>query len=319
MSFIGVDGGGTKTEFVRCDASGRVLAHCLLPTSNPADIGLTAAYRVLQRGIRALFSGTDGQIDGMFVGLSGGTTGHFQEDIHKLLTADFPKVRFANGSDAQNAISMGLQEQDGVILIAGTGSVCFAQTGAALRRVGGWGYLFDGAGSGYDLGRSAVSAALCAGDGRGEKTMLTQLLKNALGCDVPSALDRLYRGGKRYIAGFAPLVFDAAAQGDGVALAILEQTVSYWVRLIRTASQGMPPTIEVALFGSLFKQTELAADPLKCALGDGFHLTVPQNPPVFGALREAMKLAGLSPGKDVSANFAKTIKEVKTVELSLED
>lgn len=319
MSFIGVDGGGTKTEFVRCDASGRVLAHCLLPTSNPADIGLTAAYRVLQRGIRALFSGTDGQIDGMFVGLSGGTTGHFQEDIHKLLTADFPKVRFANGSDAQNAISMGLQERDGVILIAGTGSVCFAQTGAALRRVGGWGYLFDGAGSGYDLGRSAVSAVLCAKDGRGEKTLLTTLLEDALGCDTASALDRIYRGGKRYIAGFAPLVFTAAAQGDSVAMAILEQTVAYWARLIRTASQGLQTPVETVLFGSLFKQDALAVRPLERALGCDFRITAPQEPPVFGALREAMKLAGLSPGKDVSANFAKTIKEVKTVELSLED
>ncbi len=319
MSFIGVDGGGTKTEFVRCDASGRVLAHCLLPTSNPADIGLTAAYRVLQRGIRALFSGTDGQIDGMFVGLSGGTTGHFQEGIHKLLAADFPKVRFANGSDAQNAISMGLQEQDGVILIAGTGSVCFAQTGAALRRVGGWGYLFDGAGGGYDLGRGAVSAVLCAKDGRGEKTLLTTLLEDALGCDTASALDRIYRGGKRYIAGFAPLVFTAAAQEDSVAMAILEQTVAYWARLIRTASQGLQTPVETVLFGSLFKQDALAVRPLERALGCDFRITAPQDPPVFGALREAMKLAGLSPGMDVSANFAKTIKEVKTVELSLED
>lgn len=319
MSFIGVDGGGTKTEFVRCDASGRVLAHCLLPTSNPADIGLTAAYRVLHRGIRALFSGTDGQIDGMFVGLSGGTTGHFQEGIHKLLAADFPAVRFANGSDAQNAISMGLQERDGVILIAGTGSVCFAQTGAALRRVGGWGYLFDGAGGGYDLGRGAVSAVLCAKDGRGEKTLLTTLLEDALGCDTASALDRIYRGGKRYIAGFAPLVFTAAAQGDSVAMAILEQTVAYWVRLIRTASQGLQTPVETVLFGSLFKQDALAVRPLERALGCDFRITAPQDPPVFGALREAMKLAGLSPGMDVSANFAKTIKEVKTVELSLED
>ncbi len=316
---IGVDGGGTKTEFVRCDETGRVLRHYLLPASNPFDIGYTAAYSVLRKGIRALIEGTDGRIDGMFVGLSGGTSGNYQARIHGALSADFPLATFQNGSDAANAISMGLGEDDGVILIAGTGSVSFAKEGAQLRRVGGWGYLFDGAGGGYDLGRGAIAAVLSAADGTGEKTMLTALITKQLGGDVAEMLDRIYQGGKRFIAGFAPLVFTAAAQNDIIAKDIINESVVHWTRLIRAAAASMQTPVKTALIGSLFKQNELVVRPLCEILGNRYEVTVPQTPPVFGAVRKALRLAGLWSSADTEAYFVRSLKEVEAVELSAED
>ena len=68
--------------------------------------------------------------------------------------------------------------------------------GQEVFRIGGWGYLLDSAGSGYDIGRQALEAALRAQDGRGCPTALSAKLADALGAPVQDSLTRLYAEGK---------------------------------------------------------------------------------------------------------------------------
>ncbi|MBE6704065.1 MAG: FAD-dependent oxidoreductase, partial [Ruminococcaceae bacterium] len=56
-----------------------------------------------------------------------------------------------------NIIAAGLGDSDGITVIMGTGSSCFAKRDGVVTRVGGLGYLFDHAGGGYDLGNAAIS------------------------------------------------------------------------------------------------------------------------------------------------------------------
>ena len=68
----------------------------------------------------------------------------------------------------------------GCILIAGTGSICTGITeDGKTARAGGWGHLIDDVGSGYALGRDALTAVVRAQDGRGAKTVLTDLVQKA--------------------------------------------------------------------------------------------------------------------------------------------
>lgn len=176
----------------------------------------------------------------------------------------------------------------------GTGSLALGQLSGKVLRVGGYGYLFGDAGSGFALGQGAILAALKAEDGSGEPTLLHDMV--AAYCGKASVLDALsdfYRGGKAEIARYAPLVFDAHAQGDAVATAILMDNVRAIAANIRTLGARMDKEhMRVVLCGGLVAKSHVILPLLQDALaGDGrtYALSAAKADPIQGALY----LAGL--------------------------
>lgn len=303
--FVGVDGGGTKTDLLVCRGDGKILARCRTEGCNPNDIGLEPAFAILSAGIRQLLElggAEQGQVASLFAGLSGGSTGDLQPRIARLLREAFPRMgRIGNGSDAENILTAGLGAEEGCAVICGTGCACFVRTGGEVHRIGGWGYLLDRYGSGYDIGRDAVIAALRQHDGRGEATCLTRLLEERLGQPLPSAVADLYRGGKKLLASFAPLVFEAEASGDPVAGQILDRNMEELAGLINAAGRLFAPSgpeeaglrpFTVVLAGGVFSNGDPAVGRL------ARYLTVPARlerldvPPVWGAAFQALLQAG---------------------------
>ena len=87
---------------------------------------------------------------------------------------------------------------------------------AKLLRAGGWGIPFDDHGSGYDLGRKAVAAALEAFDGRGPQTVLMDRICQELDLGkIPEIVSRQLE--QQQVAALFPLVMEAAREGDLVA------------------------------------------------------------------------------------------------------
>lgn len=256
---LGIDGGGTKTEFLLADESGRILSRTTLGGCNPNDVGIERTLEILEEGIRKTCGDHPyGQIS-VFAGIAGGITGENQREIAKFLE----RFRFAhcrNGSDAQNAVAAALDSSDGVAVILGTGAIAFAKQGGRTTRYGGYGHLLGDGGSGYALGRDAIRAALAHEDGSGEETLLRAMILERCGCEtLLSGLGAFYDGGKRTIASYAPLVWEASEQGDGVANRILDENLREVVTLIRQAcrtfedGRGVP----VALCGGLVRQKDL--------------------------------------------------------------
>lgn len=69
--------------------------------------------------------------------------------------------------DQQTALWETLGGPGGIVLIAGTGSICYGQsTDGREARSGGWGSLMDDEGGGFALGRDALAAVVRAEDGR---------------------------------------------------------------------------------------------------------------------------------------------------------
>ena len=296
--YLGIDGGGTKTEFVLADETGKILRRTVLGASNPNDVGFSAMQEVLRQGMMEVSGEYAPESIAVFAGIAGGTTSDVAEKIHAFLSR-FGFAEVKNGSDAQNAISAGLGTADGVAVIMGTGSVAFAQVAGKLHRIGGYGYLLGDAGSGYALGRDAILAALQQEDGSGEKTALYPLvLKKCGGERVLPALGEFYRGGKTYIAGYAPLLFEAARSGDGVATAILKAQMKEIAKLIVGGAKKLKSdTVSVVICGGLATaHQDMILPLLKGYLADGprdYRLSICKNTMADGALY----LAGM-PGKD---------------------
>ena len=111
---------------------------------------------------------------------------------------------------------------------------------------------------------------------------------------------------QRFIASFAPLVFYAVKQGDYVAEKLLNKTVIHWAKLIECASTYVPHTKKLAIVGGLFKEKEILLPLLEEKLTLEKEFVLPSLPPVFGALREAFKLADVKVDKIIENNLIKT-------------
>ena len=169
--FLGIDGGATKTDFVLANANGDIIRKKRLGSTNAFDIGLNAAKALLTEGINDICRGISIRKISMYAGLSGGTSGNMRQIFGEFFNS-FGFNKALSGSDANNILSAGLGNRDGVALIMGTGSSAFIQKDGKVYRAGGLGYLFDGGGSGYDIGRSAIKYACMQEDLTGGQTII---------------------------------------------------------------------------------------------------------------------------------------------------
>ena len=82
---VGIDAGGTKTEFVLCNGEGAVYKRALRGTGNPNDIGVEPCVAMLVDGISEL-CGKDAP-DAIFAGISGAGSGDNAARIAEALRA----------------------------------------------------------------------------------------------------------------------------------------------------------------------------------------------------------------------------------------
>lgn len=286
--YLGVDGGGTKTEFVLTDKEGNVLNRYLLGSGNPVDIGIERTLDVLNTGIMNVCANIPFRKISAFVGLAGGTTGDYKQQIYEFLR----KYNFGcinNGSDVQNAVAGALGDKDGIVVIMGTGDIAFSQIDKTLYRTGGFGYLFDEGGSGYSIGRDAILASLKAEEGTGKKTILSNIIAQKFESNsVFNVLSKLYIGGKREIASFAPDVFDAYKKGDMVAKEIIEKNMQQITVLIDDATRHFEnkDKIDVVLVGGIAKKSDIILPIINKYINhkDRYNFSIYDAPTVNGAL-----------------------------------
>lgn len=297
--FLGVDGGGTKTEFALTDCKGHLLARCTLSGSNPHDRGMVAACETLLQGMNQVCGAVPRSEVSVFIGVAGATDPTTTTALAEFLSAQgFAKAGF--GGDFYNILSAGLGEEPGLIAIMGTGCVVFGQMpdgngGMELQRTGGWGHLLDNGGSGWRIGREALFAVLSHHDGSGPETVLTDLLQTKTGRTAPELIPEIYRSDKSYIAGFAPLVFAAAQQGDAAAQKILADNMKELARLLASALHKLPVGrgYRAVLAGGLTHCAPVLLPLLRSAIEEYdvteqmLQLCILKEVPVYGALLRA--------------------------------
>jgi N-acetylglucosamine kinase-like BadF-type ATPase len=230
---LGIDAGGTRTRALLRDASGKILGRGAAGPANPLKVGFESCqWEILRAARRAIRSagilpakkssllpgrGRHDRFDAVAVGLAGVDRPPVHRRLLTWLKKAIPARRHLLTSDAAIALAAAIGKSPGIVIISGTGSIAYAEDdrGRAYRS-GGWGTLYDDAGSGYDLGRKAIVAALRAYDGRGERTVLGRKICRALGLrDITEIILKPLTPQK--IAGLFPIVLEAASQGDFMA------------------------------------------------------------------------------------------------------
>jgi len=166
--YLAIDGGGTKTHYLLCDADGEIIGEHIGECTNPVDLGIDKTKSILKQCINMITCGISLQSVYMFAGISGGTTGNNREILHDFFES-FGFAKFENDSDILSAVALGLGKSNGMIMIMGTGVCGFAIKDGYRKQIGGWGQFFDEGGGGYNLGKDGLYAVLKADDGTGEK------------------------------------------------------------------------------------------------------------------------------------------------------
>lgn len=227
---IGIDGGGTKTEAVIMDANHRVLGEGIAGPSNPLRVGIAKAASAIREAIDKACQAAQVQRTDILaaeVGLAGarreGLRSRMREALSNTGIAQIEVV-----SDADIALYGATDGEPGVVVIAGTGSVCCGINGRGKQMcAGGWGPIVGDEGGGSWIARQGLRAIARAADGRGPETRMTAAaiayFHITTADDLSTAIYAPTVTNER-IAGFAKHVIKAAKAQDQVAREILAHT-----------------------------------------------------------------------------------------------
>jgi len=301
VQVLGIDAGGSKTVAWLADGDGRVLGEGRGGGANLHNAGELGTEKVLYEVIRAAV-GDDAPLPGtVCVGMAGMDRADDRDLVHGILRRLGFRGRILAVNDALVALVAGADDEPGVVLVAGTGSIAYGvgPTGVAAR-AGGWGEVYGDEGSAFWVGRLALAAVVRASDRRGPQTALTPLVLRHAGVDrVDGLVAQVYaRADRRQaIAAMAGLVARAAADGDAVAREILAAAADELTLAARSVVEQLGMRGErfrVVLSGGLFKMAPAVASLVARRVGELAPRAVTAvltDEPALGAVRLALRAA----------------------------
>lgn len=299
--FLGVDGGGTKTQIALMNESREVLCEGYAGPSNPLRVGVETAVSNIQAAINQACD-RDGVSRGDIIAATLGLAGVRRADLKQSVRESFIKrlgIRKVEVvTDAEIALYATTLGKPGLVVIAGTGSVCLGKNADGKMAIsGGWGPLAGDEGGGVGIAQQALHTIAKASDGRGAQTALSQRASEYFRASGPENLIvAIYspQVDNSRIAGFARLVVETAQAGDKIAIEILNDA-GYELGLAACAVIEKlnldGAKVPIGCVGSIFNAGPLLTEPMlekvrRCA--PSAFLTEPAMPPAHAAALMAL-------------------------------
>lgn len=260
---IGIDAGGTKTVCQLADASGALVAETRGPGANLQAVGELQVEKVLHDVMEQAIGDHPIVPAVICLGIAGVDRPDDALVVRAIMKRIGYKARVLVVNDALVALEAGIPGQPGVVVISGTGSICYGRNAdGEAARSGGWGYVLGDEGSGYWIGRAALRAVLREADERGAQTALTPLLLEHFGVTrAQNIIHEVYHTNLKppAIGALARCVHAAYLEGDQVAVGIL---------------RGAANELEAAAI-SVARRLGLLATPFTFILAGGIFRAVP--------------------------------------------
>jgi N-acetylglucosamine kinase-like BadF-type ATPase len=255
--FLGIDGGGTKTECVIGDEE-RVLGRALGSTIKIKKVGEDAAGQALDAVIAEACKAagiSPRDLSRTCVGIAGASLPEVVEWTYSVLG------QIVSGSitvvgDTNIAHHAAFHGGPGVLVIAGTGSnVLGIDEHGQTARAGGWGPIISDEGSGFWIGRAAVARAMRAEDAGRPTELLSAIItswKLATRDDVVSMANC---NPPPDFASLLPEVLRCAQAGDALAREVLAEAANQLAQLALIVLGKLwpaPAKVAVAITGGVF-------------------------------------------------------------------
>jgi N-acetylglucosamine kinase-like BadF-type ATPase len=316
-TYLGVDGGGSKTAFLLIDESGRVLASHAEGPAYYLEIGLDAMRAMLARGIRATLDKAalpSSSLGFAFFGLPAhGEDSRLVAALNAAASPPLEPGQYRCANDAVCGWAGALACQDGINVTAGTGSIVYGEFNGRSARAGGWGELFSDEGSAYWMAREGLNLFSRMSDGRTPRGLLYDAVRRHF--ELQSDLDlcaAIYNKGpmqRSHLAALSVLIAEAATAGDTHASALFSRAAFELAQIVDAVHRQLKiPDHSITLVsyqGGMFQQRDLllASFQSKLAMDDRhYRVVAPRLPPAAGAALYAAKLSGAPlPGSAVNA------------------
>ena len=307
--FLGVDGGGTKTAFVLMDRSGQVLARHEGGSSYHVEIGVENLHVLLHDGVQSVLRQAGVSADDVafaFFGLPAhGEDAQIQPVLDVIPEAILGHRRYACGNDMICGWAGSLAGEDGINIVAGTGSIGYGERQGLTCRGGGWGEVFSDEGSAYWIAIQGLNLFSRMSDGRLPRGPLHGLMVQEFGLqndlDICAYVNSRATPQRDRIAQLSRLIARAAAQGDEAARQVFDQAgreLAAIVEAIRRQLQYPPgEPVNLSYSGGVFQSGDLILGAFRAQLATfspDYRVVTPRHNPAIGAAIYAARLSGHS-------------------------
>jgi N-acetylglucosamine kinase-like BadF-type ATPase len=306
-TYLGVDGGGSKTRFLLIDEDGKVLGTHTEGSAYHLEIGLETLEAMLARGIGSTLQQARMHPSGLtfaFLGLPAyGEDRSLQARLDAAPAAALPAGRYRCDNDMVCGWAGALAGAEGINIVAGTGSIAYGEYAGRSARAGGWGELFSDEGSAHWLAREGLRLFSRMSDGRSPRGALHGIVRRHFtledDLDLCAAIYGKSMSQRSQLAQLSRLVAEAAGAGDAAAGGLFTQAATELVDIVDAVRDRLqvPTALELPLSysGGLFELRELLLAPFEAALAARarkYRLSSARLPPDAGAALHAARLAG---------------------------
>lgn len=307
---LGVAGGGTRTVAIVANEKGRVLGRGESGPATQHTIGLASAINAIRTATQAAIEDAGlvaSALSAAYFGLAGVDRPVDRQTMAGAVASLGLTCRIQVDHESCAALAGATDGKPGVVIMADTGSVAFGEDARGQRaRAGGYGPLLGDEGSGYDIARKALLAALRSEDGRGPATSLAERLRQRFMLEKMTDLINLVYGvpaplGRAEIASLTGLVIEAAQEGDAIARELLrvagrELGLAGAAVLQRLDWSGMS-AIPVSGTGSVFSAGTLLTLPMQQVIRSQWpqvQFMAPRHTSAYGAVLLALRSLGIT-------------------------
>ncbi len=305
--YLAVDGGGTKTDAVCADSTGSVIGRGLAGPTNLTSTSVGAAsfnlIEAIRQAVETLPLEKQAGFPILVMGLAGmDSQKEYDEAYQTFLNAiaHYKIEKFILLNDSLIALENGTKKQNAVIVISGTGSICYGKNEQGeSAKTSGMDYLLADQGSGYAIGRRVLREAVKSYDGRAPKSILEELVCKHFRIETILDLkNEVYHPPltKIEIAELAPLCSEALKQNDIVAMDIFDRTISDIVTNSIAVVKRLG--LEEKQFDFVLSGTVTKIPYINKGLSEIIKaeyplvtIIIPDEAPVFGGLKIAMREA----------------------------
>ena len=236
---IGIDGGDTRSRLLAVSLDGKIVGTAKGKSTSVESNPISVVKQNLMQLLRSFtlehkLSLTD--CAALCFGTAGMDTQASKRKLEQMLASLDLQCPSSVVNDAEIALYANTHGGPGIVLLSGTGSICYGSNKSGeVFRVGGFGYILGDEGSSYWAVRKGISAALRAHDTSGPPTRLLNDFCKALNMqEITEIIDFVYQKNKSDLGKLSYVVTNAHQCGDAQASAIMEEALDALFHYVKT-------------------------------------------------------------------------------------
>lgn len=295
--YLGLDSGGTNCRISACNENLEVISTVIYTSVHFSEAGAIDFARHISENLKLFieqFRLDFSDCKGMCAGVAGARTASNKNDIKVYLCQFLGFDNIVIESDTAIAFVDAHGEDDGLILICGTGSALFGRVNGKIVRLGGWGKLLGDDGSSYFLSLNFLKQLVKYFDRYDERAEIEILLDKKFQINRENIIERIYHQ-KFDIASLSPFIVEQADKGDALCILVTENEIENILELFQSfiEKHNIKRNFSVAFTGSLIENDNYFSKTLRdlIRLNFGKEIFIKENliNPVNGALKTAIK------------------------------